>query len=261
MIDLPSEAPTTFTSQQKVAWNKFVELLLDLTAADKKYDSIAYSENGKIISTDIARHLDANYAKKPPKGATRDITVGDDLAWRYAHNRLEREISSRGSRKTLRFMAGGWAAGKTYAVRHEPTTPPDLVWDGTLREFDWAVDMIDFALTHKWKVEVAYVYRDIELAFYGAIQRAREEGRSVPLEKLPASHRDTQQTVLKLFDIYRFEKSVSFLNIHNLGTAEVPIKPLIIDRKVLASNGPLHYLSTHERYYRQTSTHLDTCAI
>lgn len=260
MIDLPTKPHEKLSAEQKAAWDKLISLLTDISQADQKYDRLPNCESGKVISTDIARHLDARYAKKPKKGALRDLEPSWDLAWRYAQNRLEREICKRGTRKTIRFMAGGWAAGKTHAVRNEPSTAPDLVWDGTLKEFDWAVRMVDLALKHGWKVEIAYVYRDIELAFYGAMQRAKEEGRGVPLDKLPASHRDAQQVALKLFDLYLFDKSVTFLRLHNLGTSEVPITPLEISPNHLAFNGPLHYLPSHERYYRTTSTHLESCA-
>ena len=80
-------------------------------------------------------------------------------------------------------MAGGWGVGKTHALEHAEHR--DLAWDGTLKDTAWARAMFDHALAHGWRVEIACAFRDIELALYGAVERAKTEGRSVPLSELP----------------------------------------------------------------------------
>ncbi len=208
-MKLPDKPDSKLTAEQRRAWEKFRDLLEDPVEADRRYDGLDDSRNGAVISTDIARYLDTRYAKNPTKGKLRDIVPGDDLAWRYAHDRLARELGKGGDGKLFRMMAGGWAAGKTHAVQHLPDKP-DLVWDGTLSDSRWAAAYIDFALDQKWKVEIVYIYRNLELALYGAIQRAEEVGRAVPLDELPASHRDSQQSVLELSLNYAGTKGVSF---------------------------------------------------
>jgi hypothetical protein len=151
-------------------------------------------------------------------------------------------------------MAGGWAAGKTHALEKE--TPPDLAWDGTLGDAVWASKMIDLALAEGWKVEVAYVFRDLELAFYGAVERGLSEGRTVPLAELPKSHREVQQSIIDLTALYLTESQVSFLLLHNLGTAHVRCGPLKISRDELDSGGGLHYTPSYERYYLQAAAHI-----
>lgn len=230
-----------------------VKLLLDTAKADRHYDLLKDSKSGRIISTDIARFLDLRYAK-PPRGASRDLEPGWDLAWRYARNRFERELLSRGKRKIVRLMAGGWAAGKTHALEKESS--PDLAWDGTLGDTIWATEMIDLALENGWKIEIAYVFRDLELAFYGAVERGLSEGRTVPLEELPKSHRSVQQSILDLTALYLSEKRVSFLLLHNLGTAQVCCGALKISRDELDLGGGLHYTTSHERYYLQAAAHI-----
>jgi hypothetical protein len=257
MIDLPKAPHKKLSAVQQKAFEAMRTLLQDIAEADRRYDGLEHSHSGRIISTDVARHLDARYAKKPKKGQVRDIEPGWDLAWRYAQNRLAREIESRASRKRLRFMSGGWGAGKTFALRHEPTVKPCLIWDGTLGELTWAVEMIDLALKHQWQVEVAYVYRDLELALYGAVQRKREVGRAVPLKELPGNHRTVQQTILSLTDLYRGEPSVSFLYLHNLGVAGIEAGTPEIGIIDLERNGALHYLPRHEHYYTQAAENLD----
>lgn len=244
-----------FSREQKDAWEKMRSLLSNSVEADRKYNRLKPSYGGRIISTDIARHLDTRYAQKPKAGQLRDIKPGWDLAWRYAQDRMMRELESRGKRKLVRFMAGGWAAGKTHALRHE-TTRPDLVWDGTLGEPVWAASMIEIALQKGWKVEVAYIYRNLELAFYGAMQRAKEEGRAVPLERMASNHRVVQQSIIKLSEVFLGRKGISFLYIHNLGKKGALADPLKIELKELEYNGALHYLEKHEHYYSEAAKHL-----
>ncbi|MCX6872681.1 MAG: hypothetical protein NTW21_02580 [Verrucomicrobia bacterium] len=163
-------------------------------------------------------------------------------------------MRSRGKRMQVRFMAGGWAAGKTHALEHMPT--PELAWDGTLRDAVWAAGMIDLALAEGWNVVIAYVFRDLELAFYGAMERAGAEGRMVPLAELPGMHRAVQHSVLGLTALYSVEPRVSFLLLHNLGTDRVRCEPLKIPRDELDAAGGLHYTAAHERYYFQAAPHI-----
>lgn len=148
-------------------------------------------------------------------------------------------------------MAGGWAAGKTHALEHQK--PCDLAWDGTLSVAKDAAEMIDLALSEGWRVEIAYVFRDLELAFYGAVERGHKEGRLVPLEQLPTTHRAVQDSILKLLALYESDDRVSFILLHNVGTHQVVCEPLVIAKNDLEASGGLHYKPAHERYYIQAA--------
>lgn len=256
MLEIPTEPHQELSPTQFDAWKKMRDLLLDSTEADRRYNGIPESEKGKVISTDLARMLDEVYAKDPSPGKLRDIVPGWDLAWRYAQDRFERELSSRGKRTRVRFMAGGWAAGKTHAVDNLPVDKPDLTWDGTLGDIEWAANMVEQAIKNDWEVEVAYIYRNLELALYGALERREKEGREVPLAKLAANHRKVQQSVLSLSLLYSGAPKTSFLFVHNLGKKGVLTAPLQIEIKELEVNGALHYLQRHERYYTKAAAHL-----
>lgn len=258
MLDLPAKPDPKFSRAQRRTWEKMRALLENEAEADRQYNALPDSEGGRIISTDFARFLDARYAKDPGRGKLRDIVPGWDLAWRYAQERFARELRDRGNRERVRFMAGGWAAGKTHAVQNEPSNKPDVTWDGTLREIDWSAAMIDLALAEGWKAEIAYIYRNIELALYGAIERRASEGRDVPLDRLAKSHREAQQAVLDLRLLYLRKRGVSFLFLHNLGKQGVLRDPLEIQIKELEVNGALHYLERHEQYYSEAARHLDS---
>jgi hypothetical protein len=148
-------------------------------------------------------------------------------------------------------MAGGWGAGKTHALKHARL--PDLAWDGTLKDTPWARKIIDLALTNGWRVEVAYVFRDIELALYGALERALEEGRSVPIEELPTNHAEVQRSILRLIRRYREEPRLSFFLFHNLGARRLRGESLTLQPRDLAPGGPLHYTRRYEDYYGEAA--------
>ncbi len=232
-----SSAPETIlTLEQQVRRLRFQALIADISAADAQYDALPETSEGQIISTDFARYLDDGYRIHLP-GTLRDIAPSWDDAWRYAQNRLEREICRRAGRKLLRLMAGGWAAGKTYALQR--AAPADLSWDGTLANTEWARRMIKLALSHGWRVHLAYVQRPVELACWGALQRGIDEGRMVPLLALPALHAQVQASVLQLAK--EFQQSVEILLLYNAGSLAAPQIPLKMAITDIAPGGRLHY--------------------
>lgn len=240
--------------EQEEARAAFEQLLDDTAEADRIYDDLPESRGGRIVSTDIARFLDKRY-RDVPKGQPRDLLPGWECAWRYSHGRLQRELERGGDGKIVRFMAGGWAAGKTHALEHEPS--PELAWDGTLDQPAWAARMIDLALNCKWRVDVAYVFRDIEMALYGSLERAKAEGRGVPLADLAANHRRVQSSILKLMDKYHANISVSFTLVHNLGARGLIGKSLPVSYVELAPEGPLHYSKRYEHYYGKAALEIE----
>jgi len=244
------------TGEQRTAREAFAALLEDLSHADELYDDLPESRQGRIISTDISRFLEVRY-RDTPAGQPRDLTPGWDLAWRYSQGRLRREIVNRNGRKVIGFMAGGWGAGKTYALDrlYAPGHPDfaDLAWDGTLKETNWARAMIDLALVHGWRVQIAYVFRDIELAIYGAVERAKTEGRSVPLDGLAGNHRAVQRSMLRLIRRFRMNDRVAISLLHNTGIKGVIGKSIFVSEADLARKGPLHYTKCYEDYYAEAA--------
>ena len=113
--------------------------------------------------------------------------------------------------------------------------------------------MIDLALKNDWYVEVAYVFRDIELALYGALERSIEEGRSVPIEELPRNHGQVQRSILRLIRRYRTEARLSFFLVHNLGATRIQGASLNLRPADLAPKGSLHYTRRYEEYYGEAA--------
>ncbi|HEV7405440.1 MAG TPA: hypothetical protein VGO11_21025, partial [Chthoniobacteraceae bacterium] len=137
------------TAEQLAARNAFATLLEDPAGADGIYDAWPDSHGGQVNSTDLARFLEIRY-RDTPAGQLRDLEPGWDRAWRYAQDRLRREVVHRHGRQVINFMAGGWGAGKTHAL--QGAALQDLAWDGTLKDSSWARKMIDLALAHGWRV-------------------------------------------------------------------------------------------------------------
>ncbi|MEO6846048.1 MAG: zeta toxin family protein, partial [Chthoniobacterales bacterium] len=94
--------------------------------------------------------------------------------------------------------AGGVAAGKSSVITKNVIDKADLVFDGTLRDPEWAIASIKDALDNGWKVEVAYVQRPLHLVAEGAIKRADDEGRWGPYANLPQTHLDAQKSVVEI---------------------------------------------------------------
>lgn len=248
------QIPKRLSKEQQTAQKALIALLANEAEADRRYNDIVDSRGGRVISTDLARFLDARY-RDTPAGKPRDLVPSWDHAWRYAQGRLERELRHRSRRKVVRFMAGGWGAGKTHALEH--AAMPDLAWDGTLSDPKRAQKMIDLALANGWRVEIAYVFRDIELALYGAVERAKDEGRSVPLRELPGNHRAVQLSICSLLRRYRREIRVSFMLLHNTGAKGVKGATLVIPETELAPKGALHYSPQYESYYAEAAREIE----
>ena len=248
------KTPKRLSKEQQAARDALAALLATPNEADRLYNALPDSHGGRVVSTDLARFLDTRY-RDTPTGRRRDLAPSWDLAWRYAQDRLKRELTNRGRRKVMRFMAGGWGAGKTHALQGAALA--DVAWDGTLSDTAWAREMIDLALDHGWRVEIDYVFRDIELALYGAVERARKEGRSVPLPELPANHRAVQHSILWLLPLYGGNPRVAFVLLHNTGAENVKGKSLVVRASELAENGALHYSHRHEYYYAEAAREIE----
>lgn len=148
-------------------------------------------------------------------------------------------------------MAGGWASGKTFAL--EDAEPVDLAWDGTLSDSEWATSRVIQALEFGWRVQIAYVQRPIELALWGALDRALEEGRAVPLLELPAVYAKAQQSILTLHRVFGSDSRVAFVLIFNAGTGANPQTPRKLSISDIGPGGTVHYSAADVESFQQTA--------
>ena len=262
---LPDPLYDCATPEQKAAKKAFEALLADKAKSDAAYDALPESKGGRVISTDLVRELDASYARWTVGQPPRDLAPSWATAWVYAQGRFDRELGKLGKDDVVRFMAGGWAAGKTRVVKHMDSlgrSAPKLTWDGTLGDRRWARAQVWAAIQRGCRVDILYVHRNIELAMYGAVDRARSEGRRVPIGRLAANHRAVQRSIRRLITDFREEDNVSFTFFHNIGSkvgnTELNLAPMTFEEEELAPSGALHYRKSHEGYYREASHEIES---
>jgi len=201
----------------------------DQQLADQIYDQIPDAKGGKVIGTDIARELLEEYAVSR-EGKIEFVNATGDVAHFYAKDRLWREINNRGERKTLLFTAGGVAAGKSSALNDKSISSFDLVFDGTLRDSEWAIETMSLAISKGWKINISYVQRPIELVIPGAIYRAQSTGRWGPIADLPNIHVTAQQSIIEIAKAFQTNPNVHTTLWLNDGlTRDIPPNKLTLE--------------------------------
>jgi hypothetical protein len=63
--------------------------------------------------------------------------------------------------------------------------------------------------------QIVYTYRAIEEAMHGALNRAKEQGRAVPISTMIQTHHGSAMTVASLFDEHRGDPRVRFRFVDN----------------------------------------------
>ena len=143
----------------------------------------------------------------------------------YAWDRLARELQHPRGDRNLVLLMGGWGAGKTHTLE-QSRIKGDLIFDSALRDFGSARDIIETARQNGWKkVDVVYVQRPLDLVAEGALDRAYDQGRSVPLDQLPQVHRESQETASAVDDHYAVDPFVRTEFFLNDGTPDNPKTP------------------------------------
>lgn|GEM_PF-1176982 len=223
---------------------KLVAILDDQEKADMLYNDLPDSKGGKVIGTDIARELLPEYAaSREGKIELTNATIRG--AKEYARDRLWREIENRNGREKLMFTAGGVAAGKSTVVTDELVGIHDLVFDGTLRETEWAIKTIDKALEKGWDVTINYIQRPIDLVIQGVIDRAQTGGRWGPISPLPDIHKSAQKSILEISKHFKGNQAVDIKLWFNGGESRTT-PPKQISFQDIDKNGQYSYDFNHD---------------
>ena len=244
-IQVPFRASSNFDQSLQQFEDRMRAIVNDPATSDAAYNEIPDSKGGKVIGTDIYRNVLPEYAQGR-EGRIGFVNATGRVAQAAAKDRLWREINNRGDRKVLLFTAGGVAAGKSTAVTDAMTDRADLVFDGTLRETDWAKQTIQQALDNGWKVKVHYVQRPLNLVARGAIRRAQQEGRWGPYASVPDTHAGAQASIVDISKSFTDNPRVTFNYYLNDGTS-VTDMPKILSLKDIDTGGKYSYATTDER--------------
>jgi hypothetical protein len=244
-IQIPFRASSNFDPNLQQFEDRMRAVVDDPAVSDNLYNQIPDSKGGKVIGTDIYRNVLPEYAQGR-EGRIGFVNATGRVAQAAAKDRLWREINNRGDRKVLLFTAGGVAAGKSTAVTDDVVAEADLVFDGTLRETDWAKQTIQQALDNGWEVEVRYVQRPLKLVARGAIRRAQQEGRWGPYASVPETHAGAQRSMVEIAKTFEGNPNARFKFYSNEGTS-VTDAPKVLSLKDIDTGGKYSYATSDER--------------
>lgn len=181
------------------------------------------SRFGNVIDLDNARELFDEYAASPEARSRFGSAVhqpASELVDEIYRRRLAEPVAP-GSENVAIFTGGGAGAGKSSALGSVPelrglVDQADVAFDSTLANFDRSVARIDEALASGREAGIVYVYRDPLDAFAnGALPRAAETGRIVPVEAFAATHEKSLATLRRLAEHYADNPDVHIAVIDN----------------------------------------------
>lgn len=121
--------------------------------------------------------------------------------------------------KEVVFTAGGNGAGKTTFGAPEGS----VVLDSTASNLEHSRGLVQSALDAGKGIQIAYTYRPIDEALNnGVLDRALDQGRTVPISTLIQTHEGSAKTVRELYDEYRGNPMVNFTFTDNGGAGPRP---------------------------------------
>ena len=208
------------TAEQRAVEARSVHALeSDLAGFRARYEAA----NGNYLGADSAKELFPLYTAGPK---TRRWYVE---AVHYASGALVKEIWQRKLARTpvnpneyVLFTAGGPGAGKTAAIESQPAccelvSRAYIVHDTMLAEFGRGVAKIAEVIASGRRAVVIYVYRPVENAMVGVIDRAKQTGRIVKLADVARKHYESQETLITLAEHYATSPDARFVVIDNSG--------------------------------------------
>jgi len=215
----------------------------------QKYDKLGagnpkspfYTDNGRIVNTDIMRELpetQTSSGKPYNLDRTKSAEVHEAASWltKQQYKRKLEEPTPTGYDNIVTFTAGGTGAGKSSSLDSlgALTDKSKVIYDTNMNGLDSSVTKIEQALNKNKqfgdypsnKVDIYYTYRDpIDALNAGALGRAsRMEkaaetkaggGRTVPLSEHLKTHIGARETIPKLMEKYKDNPDVRFVVIDN----------------------------------------------
>jgi hypothetical protein len=207
--------PKGFANDQQGVFDRH-KATVESSSADSRYNRLAKSEHGKIISVDVARFLAPEFDTWNGR-LHHTPSTASPAGW-YAHKRLLREIvNKRSGPKHLSITSGGAGSGKTHSLRSS-TSGATLVFENQFKDSARAHEVLTLALTNGWQVEVQYVHRPFADVVRAVIERSQRTGRWNRLADLPSMHIEAQRTVVALRKAFH-HRGVTFQALYNTSSS------------------------------------------
>lgn len=223
-LQLESPRAKNLDASQREIEDRFRQQVgADPAAAEAAYSKLDDTAGGKILNTDSARELSADYLKDRGQSAAVHEPASTLVKWMYA--RRLADAPKEGEKPLVLFTAGGTGAGKTSALAQlfpKAVSEAQIVYDTNMNKADSAIQKIDQALAAGKRVKIVYVFRDpLEALTGGALPRAaRQEakygsGRTVPLDEHIGTHTGARQAIEQIAAHYAGDDRVQLQVIDN----------------------------------------------
>lgn len=221
--EIPRNKSPLNTAQRAMETRFAEQLGGNLDEAERQYSALPDSAGGKVLNTDTARELSADYLAD----RTQSAAVHEPASWlvKQLYARRLAEAPKAGEENTVLFTGGGTGAGKSTAVKGvlgEEAERAQIVYDTNMGTAKSAIGKIDQALAAGKNVRIAYVYREpIEALRAGALKRAmRQEGefgsgRAVPIEEHLGTHVGSNEAIRQIALHYAHDPRVDVRIIDN----------------------------------------------
>ena len=189
----------------------------NLSGAIRDYGKIEGSEGGKILNTDLARELSADYRAD----RTRSAAVHEPASYLVKQIYERRLAEPAQPNERVIFSGGGTGAGKTtgldmLAKSNDDIRNARIIYDTNLNGLESSVKKIEQALSSGRNVDIVYTYRHpVDALVNGVLPRAKRMGRTVPLEEHAKTHVGSLDTVRELSQKYAGDDRVRIHVIDN----------------------------------------------
>jgi hypothetical protein len=221
--------------EQRAVEQKFrAEILADVDAAIARYEKMPEAKGGKVLNTDLARELSADYRANRALSAAVHEPASALVKAMYAR-RLQ-QAPKQGEEPLVLFTAGGTGAGKSSGLKLQPGVidRAQIVYDTNMGSLTSAVEKIEQALAAGKRVQIMYVFRDpIEALENGALPRAMRmeaedgSGRTVPIDEHLDTHFGSNEVAHVLAARYGNNQAVELFYVDNsLGRGKAKLAQL-----------------------------------
>jgi 2'-5' RNA ligase len=225
-IDIPRAKD--LRPEEREAETRYIEKIqADPDAVIDQYRK-ANTKNGTLtINTDNARELSDDYSASNEGRTAYARAVHEPSSWvsKKVFEQALKEPAPDGLANDVVFTGGGTGAGKSVSAEHfDPDTPPQIIYDTNLNNFESAKAKFDQALAAGKKVKEYFVDRGILPSFESMLHRATRMGRPVPIENHIETHMGAAKTTLELIDHYKDDPRVTIRIVDNNGSSPADSK-------------------------------------